>query len=139
MTHRRRRAFTVTHVLFALALLAAFSVAAIRVFRLSVLTTEGVARGQERLFRIEQALHVMRADVWQAHAIEPAEPARLRLNAADGSVEWRTEQEGDLTRTAGKDVRKWTGLNLAFERAGSAVLLKDKTEVVAVLERGGGK
>ena len=127
------------NVLFALMLLGAFALAATRVFRLSLQTTESSAKGQERSLRVEQALHTMRADVWQADSVDAVESTTMRLAEADGAVEWKTRGEGELVRTAGKDVRKWTTLDLRFERQGSALLVRDKDETIAVLERGGGK
>ena len=136
---RRSGAFALVHVLFALMLLGAFALAATHVFRLSVLTTESSARGHERSLRVEQSLHTMRRDVWQADSVDAVEPGLLKVTGPDGVVEWKVQGEGELLRTAGKDVRKWTTLGLRFERQGSAVLVKDKDETIAVLERGGGK
>ena len=136
---RRGGAFTLTHLLFAMVLLGAFALAATRVFRLSVLTTESSARAQERSLRIEQALHAMRSDVWQADSIGAVEPMLVRLTGPDGAVEWKARGDAGLVRTAGKDVRQWTTLDLRFERQGAAILVKDKDDVLAVLERGGVK
>lgn len=136
---RKRRGFALVHILFALMLLGAFAVAATHVFRLAVLTTESSARAQERSLRIEQALHSMRRDVWQADSIDALEPMVLRVTAPDGVVQWNSQGGGELSRTVGTDVRKWTTLGLRFEPQGSAVLVKDKDDVIAVLERGGGK
>jgi Tfp pilus assembly protein PilV len=136
---RRSGGFALIQVLFALMLLGAFALAATHVFRMSVLTTESSARGHERSLRVEQSLHTMRSDVWQADSVDTVEPMLLRLTGLDGVVEWKTQGEGELMRTTGKDVRKWTTLDLRFERQGSAVLVKDKDDVLAVLERGGAK
>ena len=135
----RKGGFVLINVLFALMLLGAFALAATRVFRLSLQTTESSAKGQERSLRVEQALHTMRADVWQADSVDAVESTTMRLAEADGAVEWKTQGEGELVRTAGKDVRKWTTLDLRFERQGSALLVKDKDETIGVLQRGGGK
>jgi hypothetical protein len=118
-------------------LLSAFAVAAARVFRQSVLTTRTAAEGQERSIRLEQALRTLRADVWQATAIDGVEPAQLRLTAPDANIQWRSETH--LTRTAGKDSQTWSELDLRFEKQGAAIVVKDKENLLAVLERGGVK
>jgi hypothetical protein len=124
-------------MLFALVLLGAFAVAAARVFRQSVLTTRTAAEGQERSIRLEQALHTLRRDVWQATSVDAVEPQQLRLTAPDAAVQWRANVH--LVRTVGKDSQTWTDLGLRFEKQGSAILVKDKENVIAVLERGGAK
>jgi hypothetical protein len=140
MTTRTRlhgRAFTIGHMLFALVLLSAFAVAAARVFRQSVLTTRTAADGQERSIRLQQALRTLRADVWQATAIDAVEPTQLRLTTPDTPVQWRADVHA--TRTAGKETQSWTDLPLRFEKQGSAILVRDKDNLLAVLERGGAK
>jgi type II secretory pathway pseudopilin PulG len=134
---RRRRAFTLVHILFALMLLGAFAVVATKVFRLSVLSSQSAAVSQERDLRREQALHALRQDVWQSQSIEAIEPAKLRLSAPDGPIEWRTTgDEGDLIRVKGKETLKWTELHLRFARQGRAILIIDKDQPIAVLEPG---
>ena len=139
MTRRARhgRAFTIGHMLFALVLLGAFAVAAARVFRQSVLTTRTAADGQERSIRLHQALRTLRADVWQAASVDAIEATHIRLAAPDSAIQWRADAH--LTRTAGKDSQTWSDLGLRFERQGSAILVRDKEDLLAVLERGGAK
>ena len=133
----RCRAFTIGHMLFALVLLGAFAVAAARVFRQSVLTTRTAAVGQERSIRLEQALRTLRADVWQATSVDAIQATHIHLAAPDAAIQWRSDAH--LTRTAGKDSQTWTDLALRFERQGSAILVRDKEHLLAVLERGGAK
>ena len=61
---RRRGGFMLVNMLITIGLLAAFSVVAVRVFRLSMQTVEQSARAQEILIREGQAMGVMREDVW---------------------------------------------------------------------------
>ena len=127
---RRRGGFMLVNMLITIGLLAAFSVVAVRVFRLSMQTVERSAREQEILIREGQAMGVMREDVWGAAKVE-AEAKRLRI----ADVEWRTEGNGDLLRVAGDEVRRWTGLGMTFEREGSWVVARRGEHEVALLRQ----
>jgi type II secretory pathway component PulJ len=124
-------------MLITIGLLAAFSVVAVRVFRLSMQTVERSAREQELLIREGQAMGVMREDVWGAAKVA-VEAKRVRLS----EVEWQTEGDGALVRSAGDDVRRWTGLGVMFERQGSWVVVRRGEREVALLRQraaGGGR
>jgi Tfp pilus assembly protein PilX len=133
---RHRRGFMLGNILFVLILLAAFTLAATRVFRLSILSTQSAARDQERSLRLEQAMRKLRADVWQAASIQNVEPGQLRLTNSTSPLEWRADAEGNLIRTAGQDVQTWNTLQVTFARQGPAILLKQRDKTVAVLEQG---
>ena len=159
-TGRGRRGFTMTHLMLTLMLLGAFTVVASRVFRLSLQTSQGAARANERDLRLEQALHTLRADVWEARSFDRVEPTALTIATPDGLVQWQTTAEGELIRKAGgrgsagagspaagdsgsreglpnrEDTRQWADLGLRFRRQGSAVLLTHDESVVAVLQQG---
>jgi Tfp pilus assembly protein PilX len=132
----RRRGFMLGNILFVLILLAAFTLAATRVFRLSILSTQSAAKDQERSLRLEQAMRTLRADVWQAASIQAVEPGQLRLTNSNSPVEWRTDAEGNLTRTAGQDSQTWNTLHVSFTHQGPTILLKEKEKTVAALEQG---
>jgi hypothetical protein len=124
------------NILFVLILLGAFTLAATRVFRLSILSTQSAAKDQERSLRLEQAMRTLRADVWQATSIQAVERGQLRLINSDSPVEWRAGAEGSLTRTAGQDSQRWNALQVNFARQGTTILVKEKDKTLAVLEQG---
>jgi Tfp pilus assembly protein PilX len=132
----RRRGFLLVNVLVVLMLLGAFTLAATRVFRLSILSTQSASWEQERSLRLEQALRMLRADVWQASAVKSVQPNQLQLTTADLAVQWKIDADGNLTRTAGKDAQSWATLNLTFSGDGRAILVKRKDQPIAVVEQG---
>jgi type II secretory pathway pseudopilin PulG len=132
----RRRGFLLVNILVVLMLLGAFMLAATRVFRLSILSTQSASREQERALRLEQAMRALRADVWQASAVQSVQPNQLQLTTGDSPVRWDIDGEGNLTRSAGKDSQSWSTLNMTFSGDGRAILVKRKDEPIAVLEQG---
>jgi type II secretory pathway component PulJ len=141
-TRRPRRGIFLIHMLMTIGLLAGFVIVAERVFRLSVLTVSKTAAGQEEALRLERAMEVLRADVWRAAKVEPAENgSSVRVTDAAGkTVEWQTDgQSGDLVRIEGGEERRWPELGLVFRSAEGGVLsVTTKAGEVAVLRRAGG-
>jgi type II secretory pathway pseudopilin PulG len=134
MRQQRQHGFMIVQMLIVLGVLGAFSVVAVRVFRLSMLTTERAAREQETLIRQEQAMRTLREDIGSATQVE-VQQGRLRA----GQVEWRSEPGGDLVRVAGDDQRRWTELGETFERQGAWVVVRRGGREVALLrQRTGG-
>ena len=79
---------------------------------------------------------MLRADVWQAGSVQSVQSNQLQLVTADSPVQWKTDADGNVTRTAGKQSQTWATLNLTFSGDGRAILVKRREQAIAVLDQG---
>jgi hypothetical protein len=138
---RARGGLMLVQMLITLGLMGAFAVVADRVFVLSIKTASKAAKEQEELIRLEQAIGVLRADLWSAAKVEVPDKMRLRITGKDaGPAEWKTGAAGELIRLQDKEQRRWTGSNFEFERHDSLIVVRRQGAEVALLRspRAGG-
>jgi hypothetical protein len=98
---RRAHGLTLTEVLLVIGvLMIAFAVES-RLFRSAIVATQSAPESVQQHARLDQAIGVMRADVWNAKRIDVANPQTIALQLGDGAtVTWRLDATGAIRAAA---------------------------------------
>ena len=122
----QRGGFLFFELLFAIGMLAVASLLGAEVFRIaSRAVSETVARQTSQL-QLDQAMRHLRADVWDASALEPGDNHTLRIRTAGNEIiRWKTN--GALTRIAADAAR-----NLSWDRINAKVTFAVRGPTVTV-------
>ena len=119
---RRRRAFTLTELLFAIGVLSLFAAAATQLFHVTIRTGYATAQQQDAAGSFDSAVAALRGDAWVATEIAAPDPATAKL----GKLTWSIK-ETTLTRDAGDNSRPRTWpipKGLTFAADGPSLVLR---------------
>jgi len=122
---RRHRGFTLTEMLFILAILGVASLLSARLFTASMRVIRTAPQSQDHYAAVDRMSGQMRSDVWGAATIELPDAHTLVLSRIAGdSIRW-TFSDDAIVRTDSAGERRWSiGVPLTAERSGAALILK---------------
>ena len=118
----RRLAFTIPEILFAIGILAVFSLTATRLFHSTMRIGHAAAEQQDAAGSFDSALSALRADVWTSRKIASPDAATVQA----GDVKWSVN-ETTLARDAGDGSmpRTWqVPAGLTFAADGARLVLR---------------
>jgi hypothetical protein len=123
-THRRTAAFTLPDTLVGVSLALVTLLLSVPIVRWCTLDLHHAQTQAAATVSFDQALDVLRQDVWQAHQIKVIDPGNLQLSSPSGQLTWRLDASGILhRRESGGADRHWQSPAPAihFGHAGSVV------------------
>ena len=122
--------FVLIEMMIALGLLAIVGLMAAQVFRSVSRAWHQAAVQQSAEMRLDQAVHQLRLDVWNASSMESPDPQTLRIHPADGpAIEWRLGKAVERSSGAATppQVQRWSD----FQAELSIALHGDVVEINA--------
>jgi len=131
-----RRGFTVLEILVVLSLMVTVALVATRLFRSTLRLTHQADASADMVARVDDAMRVLRGDVWSAGRIQTDDERTVTLTGGDGAViTWHLLPGGTLTRDAegaSSGRRAWKALTLPMtfraEGAGLVIDIADMPE-----------
>ncbi len=130
-----RRGLTLAHVLVALALLSAFSLAATELLRSTLRVSRDSNEMSGLSARFDAAVVQLRRDVWNAAKLKTPDERTARVENADGGiVTWAVTEQGGFVRTESvadkTDRQEWPAVaaGISFEIDGPVLLLAEAAD-----------
>lgn len=125
-SRKKRRGFTLLHVLTAMPLLVVFIFIGSKLFLANYAMLNEAAHSREQLTRTDAVVHKLRLDAWRS-TDSTIRDGQLTLTTAQGAITWRRTDEGGLERTGygasdPPEVYKHLGVTGFASRPGAIVL-----------------